>query len=137
MAFGLHKVAKYFYYPGWHEPGTTLEAIINKKAFEALPADLQSIVLTACRVANADMIDEYTANNNAALHELVTVHNVELRKLPDDVLSRLKDISDEVVSGVANKTELGKKIFDSYAKFRDQAHQWHNISEGAYYKTRA
>ena len=44
LAFGLHKAAKYYYYPGWHEPGTTLEAIINKKAFEALPDDLKIIV---------------------------------------------------------------------------------------------
>ena len=56
LAFGLHKAAKYYYYPGWHEPGTTLEAIVNRDAFEALPADLQSIVLNAARVANIDML---------------------------------------------------------------------------------
>jgi len=137
LAFGFHKVAKYYYYPGWHEPGTTLEAIINKKAFEALPEDLQSIVTGACRIANQNMVDEYTANNNAALYELVNVHKVELRRLPDDVLMRLKELSDEVVHEVAKKSELGKNVFDSYDKFRQQAHDWHNISERAYLNARA
>ena len=50
VSFGLHKAAKYYYYPGWHEPGTTLEALLNKKAFESLPADLQSIVKNACKI---------------------------------------------------------------------------------------
>jgi TRAP-type mannitol/chloroaromatic compound transport system substrate-binding protein len=136
LAFGFYKVAKYYYYPGWHEPGTTLEAIINKQAFAGLPADLQSIVLAACRIANQDMVDEYTANNNAALHELVSEHNVELRRLPDDVLARLKELSDDVVEEVASKSELGKKVFASYSKFRDQAHDWHNISERAYLNAR-
>ena len=56
LAFGLYKAAKHYYYPGWHEPGTTLEAMMNKKAFEALPKDLQSIVLNACKVVNQDML---------------------------------------------------------------------------------
>ncbi len=137
LAFGFYKVAKYYYYPGWHEPGTTLEAIINKDAFAQLPEDLQAIVMSACRVANQDMVDEYTANNNAALHELVNEHKVELRRLPDDVLLRLKELSDEVVQEVANKSDLGKKVFASYSKFRDQAHDWHNISERAYLNARA
>ncbi len=49
LAFGLYKVAKHYYYPGWHEPGTTLECLINQAAYDSLPADLQSIVTNACR----------------------------------------------------------------------------------------
>ena len=37
LAFGLHKAAKYYYYPGWHEPGPALELIVRKEAFESLP----------------------------------------------------------------------------------------------------
>ena len=44
LTFGLHQVAKYYYYPGWHEPGSTLEIIVNRNAFESLPKDLQAIV---------------------------------------------------------------------------------------------
>ena len=136
LAFGLYKAAKHYYYPGWHEPGTTLEAFINKKAFDALPGDLQSIVTIACRVANQDMLAEYTALNNTALNTLVNKHKVDLRKFPDAVLKELKGISDQVVAEVAEKDPLSKKVYDSFRKFRDQAVEWHNISERAYLNSR-
>ena len=137
LAFGFYKVAKYYYYPGWHEPGTTLEAIVNKKAFEALPPDLQAVVRSAARVANQDMLDEYTANNNAALHTLVNKHKVQLRRFPDDVMDRLRQLSDEVVSELAGKDAFSRKVFDSFRRFRDNVVNWHNISERAYLDARA
>lgn len=136
LAFGLYKAAKYYYYPGWHEPGTTLEAFINEKAFNKLPKDLQIIVKQACRVANQDMLAEYTARNNTALDSLVNKHNVQLKKLPDDVLKKLKTLSDEVVADVASKDAMSKKVFDSFVSFRDQAMKWHDISERAYLNAR-
>ena len=60
LAFGLFRAARYYYYPGWHEPGTTLEAIINKKAFDGLSKDLQSIVRNACKMVNQEMSTEFT-----------------------------------------------------------------------------
>lgn len=137
MAFGLYKVAKYYYYPGWHEPGTTLEAIINKKAFNALPKDLQSIVTNACKVVNQDMLAEYTARNNAALNTLVNKQKVILRQFPDDVLKKIKTLSDEVVEEVAAKDQMTRKVYESFKKFRDQAKAWHAVSEQAYMKARA
>ncbi|TDY03685.1 TRAP transporter substrate-binding protein [Thiohalophilus thiocyanatoxydans] len=136
LAFGLHKIAKYYYYPGWHEPGTTLEAMINKEAFEELPADLQSIVLSACKAVNLDMLSEYTARNNTALKTLVEKHNVDLRRYPDDVLKKLRNLSDEVVAEVAEKDKMSKKVYESFKKFRDQAMEWHRISEQTYMAAR-
>jgi TRAP-type mannitol/chloroaromatic compound transport system substrate-binding protein len=137
LAFGFYKAAKYYYYPGWHEPGTTLECFVNKKAFEALPADLQSIVINAARVANQDMLADFTAKNNAALQTLVEQHNVDLRPFPADVLETLKKLSDEVVAEIAEKDPLSKKVYASYIDFRGQAIAWHNISERAYLNARA
>lgn len=136
LAFGLYKAAKHYYYPGWHEPGTTLECFINQKAFEALPKDLQSIVRNATRVANQDMLAEYTTRNNTALSTLVNKHKVDLRRFPDDVLNKLKTLSDEVVAEVASKDKISKKVFESYRKFREQAMAWHDISERAYLNAR-
>ena len=136
LAFGLYKVAKYYYYPGWHEPGTTLEAIINKKALESLPMDLQSIVMNACKVVNQNMLAEYTARNNAALHTLVNKHKVQLKQFPDDVLSKLRKLSDDVVQELAAKDKQSKKVFDSFITFRDQAKAWHDISEVSYMRAR-
>ncbi len=136
LAFGLHKAAKYYYYPGWHEPGTTLEALINKKALESLPKDLQMIVENACKIVNQDMSLEFAAKNNAALETLVTKHKVDVRKLPDDVLAKLKELSNDVVSELAAKNKAAQKIHDSYNKFYKQISAWHDISEKIYYNVR-
>ncbi len=137
LAFGLYKAARYYYYPGWHEPGTTLECFINRKAFESLPRDLRSIVLNACRVANQDMLAEYTARNNDALEVLVRKHKVDLRRFPDPVLKRLRELSDEVVAEIAEKDPLSRKVYESFRRFRDKVRAWHDISERAYLDARA
>jgi len=136
LSFGLYKAAKYYYYPGWHEPGPTLEAIVNKKAFDALPKDLQSIVRNAALVVNNDMLAEYTARNNAALNTLVNKHKVDVRKYPDDVLKKLSGLSDSVVAEIANKDKMSNEIFTSYKKFRDNVVAYHKISEQAYLTAR-
>ena len=49
LAFGFYKAASYYYWPGWHEPGTVLEAFVNRKAYEELPGDLQAVVEQATK----------------------------------------------------------------------------------------
>ncbi len=136
LAFGLHKAAKYYYYPGWHEPGSTIECMVNQKAYNALPQELQKVVEAACAVANQSMQSDYTAKNRIALQTLVEKHNVDLRKLPDEVLKALKVISDEIVANVANKDAFTKKVFDSFNDFRKTSTAWQSISEGAYLNAR-
>ena len=136
LAFGLYKAAQYYYYPGWHEPGTTIECMYNRQAFEALPADLQSIVSSACRVANADMLAEYTARNNTALQTLVNEHNVDVREFPRPVLDKLRTISEEVVAEIAAQDALSAKVYESYQTFRKQVVAWHDISERTYLNVR-
>lgn len=137
LSFGLYQVAKYYYYPGWQEPGPTLEAIVNKKAFEKLPPDLQEILMVASRAINQDMLDEYTARNNAALRELVDKHHVELRELPADVINELRIISDQVVSEIAGDDPLAQRIYRSYLKFKEDVVSYHEITERAYINARA
>ncbi len=136
LAFGLYKAAKYYYYPGFHEPGTTLEALINKEAFDALPSDLQAILLNACKIVNQDMLAEYTARNPSALQDLLTKHHVDLRVYPQDVLQRLRTLSAEVVAEIAEKDAFAKEIYTSYRKFLQQAKGWSRISELAYLQAR-
>jgi len=136
LAFGLYKAAKYYYYPGFHEPGTCLEAMINKEAFDALPKDLQSIVMNACKAVNLDMLSEYMARNPAALNTLVKKHNVDLRVYPPDVVRRLRELSDEVVAEIAQKDAFSKKVYASYEKFLKQAKEWSGISELTYLQAR-
>ncbi len=84
-----------------------------------------------------DMISEYTARNNQALNTLINKHKVKVLPLPDDVLIKLKQLSDEVVIELANKDPMSKKIYDSVSQFRTQVIQWGDISELAFLKARS
>ena len=117
LAFGLFQAAQYYYYPGWHEPGTALEALINREAYEALPADLQSIVTYACQAANADMYADFEASNGEALKILVEEHGVELRAFPDEVLDELRRASFEVIEELAARDEMAAKVWASLSAY--------------------
>jgi len=82
------------------------------------------------------MLDEYTANNNRALTELVEVHGVELRKLPDDVLVELRKISREVMEKFIEGDEMATKIYNSYEAFKQDVIEYHEISEKAFIEMR-
>ncbi|MEP1471318.1 MAG: TRAP transporter substrate-binding protein [Halieaceae bacterium] len=135
-ALGLHEVAKYYYYPGWHEPGPLLEFIVNKQSMEALPADLQAIVTAAARVVNQDMLDEFTARNNQALQQLVNEHGVQLRRLPDDVLRVLWQGTQEVMQKLINDDPMAAKVHASFKAYYEGVREYHHISEQAYINAR-
>ncbi len=136
LALGLYQVAKYYYYPGWHEPGAMLEFIVNQQSFDALPPDLQAIVTYAARAINQDMLDEFTARNNAALRILVDEHGVQLRRLPDDVLLELWRASEVVMQELVEKDPMAARVYASYKEFFDGVRAYHHISEQAYINAR-
>jgi len=129
LAFGFYKAARYYYYPGWQEPGTTLETLINRQAFESLTPELQEIVKAACLQANADMLAEFTAKNSEALKVLVDRHGVILKRLPDEVLDRLREISEDLVAEQGQGDALSKKIFESYKDYKNRSSQWKAITQ--------
>lgn len=136
LALALHTVAKYYYYPGWHEPGPTLEAIVNKDAWDSLPEDLQAMIEVANQAMNDDMLSEFTARNNNALRTLIDEHGVQLKALPDDVIEALRKASHDVVAEAAGTDELAQRIYDSYMGFLDDVRDYHAISEQAYINAR-
>ena len=136
LTFGFHQAAKYYYYPGWHEPGPMLELLINIDAWNSLPNHLQVIIETATKAVNQDMLDEYLAKNNQALTELVEVHGVELRKLPDDVIEEFEVISNKILEDLANEDETIAKVYESYINFKNNVSAYHKISEDAFIEAR-
>ncbi|ARB47633.1 TRAP transporter substrate-binding protein [Alloalcanivorax xenomutans] len=136
LAFGLYKVVKYYYYPGWQEPGSALEVIINKDAWNSLPQDLQHIVRSAAEAENQHILDEFTARNADALKQLVNEHGVQLRRLPDDVLMALKDTSDQVIEEVIAGDELSRRIYESIVAFRDASMPYQEVAEQALLNSR-
>lgn len=137
LAFGLYKAARYYYYPGWQEPGSTLEMIVNQAAFDALPEDLREIVLTTASATNDRMLAEFTARNAEALQTLVKDHGVQLRPYPDDVMRELQRLSLEVLSDAAGTDPMFRRVLESLQAFRATMTPYINIAERAMLNTRA
>lgn len=136
LALGFHEVARYYYYPGWHEPGSILEFIVNRQSLEALPADLRAIVEYAARASSQDMLDEYTARNNNALRELIDGHGVQLRRMPDDVLQALWQGTREALDKLVAEDPMAARVYESYSEFYRGVRSYHHISEQAYINLR-
>ena len=135
IAFAFQDVAKYYYYPGWHEPTACLEAIVNKEAFDALPGDLKAAVDIACKAATNDMLADFTAHNHTALQSLMD-KGVEMRKFPDEILQRFQEITTELLQEKAANDEMFAKIYQSYSEYQASVMKYHAISEQAYYAAR-
>ena len=136
LTFGFHQAAKYYYYPGWHEPGPMLELLINIDAWNSLPKHLQVIIEIATKAVNQDTLDEYLARNNQALTELIEVHGVELRKLPDDVIEEFRVISNQILSDLAKEDDVIGKVYGSYIEFKNNVTEYHKISEDSFIEAR-
>lgn len=137
LAFGLFRAAKYYYTPGWHEPGTTLEAFVNQNAYDALPEDLQHCVDIACQAANLDMLSEFMARNGTALKTLVQKHQVEVRQFPEEVINKMKLMTAEVLKDLANTDTDSARIHASWQAFAEQVQGWSDVSELPYLNARA
>jgi TRAP-type mannitol/chloroaromatic compound transport system substrate-binding protein len=131
---GLYRAAKYYYYPGWHEPGTTLELIVNNRAWNTLPKDLQKIVEVAARAINQWMFSQFEALNIKALRELKEKHHVEVLQFPPEVIKKLKLLTVEALDEEAAKSKSFKKVYEAYKKFQADHASWNAISDDAYSK---
>jgi TRAP-type mannitol/chloroaromatic compound transport system substrate-binding protein len=136
MQIGLHKTARYYYYPGWHEPGTTLDFGFNKKAYEALPMDLRKMIDHAAAAVQTYGHAEHHAKNAMAFQQLKTEFKgkVELTRLPTPVLRDLRKLSAEVVREESEKTPMARKVHASYTKFQALVNPWDQVAEGAYHQ---
>jgi TRAP-type mannitol/chloroaromatic compound transport system substrate-binding protein len=135
LRMGFYQAAKYYYYPGWHEPGTYLEYFFNKKAYESLPKDLQHILDAACMESEAWVLTQFDANNGASLQELINKHKVQVFRFPDAVLNALRKMAEEVREEEAAKTPMAKKVNESFKNFQKVVGTWGSASEKAYYNT--
>ena len=136
VAMGLHQAARYYYYPGWHEPGPALECIVNREAWDQLPDDLKAIVRVACQAASLDMISEFMARNAGALRQLEEDPSVEVLSFPPDVLAGLKAATLEVVEELAAADPVVARVWNSYRAFLEESETWQRISEQAFLQTR-
>lgn len=136
IQLGLHRAAPYYYYPGWHEPATTLEFTFNKKAYDSLPADLKGMLDFAVTSISVLGLSEYEAKNAIALEKLKGEFKgkVQLTALPPAVMADLKKLAADVVREEGDKSPMAKKVYASFTKFQSQLGGWRQVSEGAFHQ---
>ena len=136
LAFGFYKVAKFYYYPGFHEPGTALGSGINKKVWDELSSEHKALIESAMAAENNFTLAEFNARNNASLKTLVSQHGVQVRRFSNDVMNEIGGSSGEVVAEAAGADAITKKVYDSFIAFRRNAIGWSKLSDQAYWNAR-
>jgi TRAP-type mannitol/chloroaromatic compound transport system substrate-binding protein len=136
QAFGFYREAKYYYWPGFHEPGGQLAVGVNLGVWSSLSPQEQAILEGACQRANHLSIAEYCHFNGVALEQLVKDHGVELRRMPDDVIKALGAASKAVIEEAAATDEISRRIFESYKASLARSQAWGRISDEAYMTAR-
>ncbi len=130
--YKFYEAAKYYYYPGMHEPGTQLSLGINKKFWDGLSKSDQAIIKAAAETENCVMMAEYNAKNSAALASLIADQGVKLRSFSDDTYDSFGDAAAEVFEEVQQHSPMAKKIHQSFVKSRNEVGAWAKISDQAY-----
>jgi len=135
-AFKFYEAAKYYYYPGMHEPGSTLACGVNKSWFTSLTKSDQLTIKTACDWADTTTMAEYNAKNGAALARLVNENGVKLEKFNDKVYDAFAKGAAEVFDEVQQHSALAKKVHDAFIKGRKEIGAWTNLSDSPYISQR-
>ncbi|WP_022952545.1 TRAP transporter substrate-binding protein [Leucothrix mucor] len=132
----LYEAAKFYYYPGMHEPGAMLSIGMNKKWWDGLSKADQLLIEAAASMENDVMLSEYNAKNGAALKALVNEQGVKLRAFSDDVYDSFGEAADEVFEDVKKHSPLAKEIHESFVAARADIGAWAKISDQAYVSQR-
>ena len=109
LRLGLDRAATYYYYPGWHEPGTELELLVNKTRWDSLPAD----------------------RNSQTLKELFAKKNVQVLPFPADVMRELRAITTQTLVEEADKDPDFKRVYEAYLSFQETYLPWHQLTSRA------
>jgi TRAP-type mannitol/chloroaromatic compound transport system substrate-binding protein len=128
---GFHKVAKYYYYPGWWEGSAQLSICVNLKHWAALPRSYQEALEVACAEANIQMTARYDAGNTAALRRLVTA-GAQLRAFPRPVLEACYKAAHELYGELSARSPDFRKLYESWRRFRDDQYLWFRVAENTF-----
>ncbi len=114
---GFYKVAKFYYYPGWWEPGPGLSFMINADQWKKLPKDYQAAFAVAAAEANVDMLADYDGKNPAAFRRLLG-QGVQVKKFSREILKAAETAAFDLYNEESAKATDYKKIFANWDQFR-------------------
>lgn len=136
LAFGFHRVAKFYYVPGIHEPGSCLSLGINLGVWATLTPAQQAIVTHAALAEDGFTMAEITMQSGPALQTLLSAHGVELRRFSDPILAELARVGEEVVAESATADPLTARVHASYVAARAALRGWTEVGEEAFLAAR-
>lgn len=128
---GFQKVSKFYYYPGWWEPGPATHIFIGKKAWDSLPKEYQAMATIAAQESNAHMMARYDANNAAALKRLIA-GGTKVLPFPKSVMDACYKACMELYAETSAKNPTFKKILEHMTAFQTASTNWTRLNEGAY-----
>lgn len=125
---GFHEISKYYYYPGWHEPGSVLEIFVNSDKFQQLPNDLKSAIEVTCSMVNQWVFARIESKNAEYLQKLKSLEDIELLAFPEDVQKAFNQETKTVIEDLVSSSKQANKIWTAYSKFRNNMRDWSAIS---------
>jgi TRAP-type mannitol/chloroaromatic compound transport system substrate-binding protein len=136
LRLGLQTAARYYYYPGIHEPENVQSFAVNKGVWDSLSSDEQKLIETTLAGGPIYGLNRRHVEQMKVLPVLLEEHGVELRKFDDEILQTFGKISGEVVAEVGAKDPLTRRVYESYMKFRTASCRWTDVSQRAYLNAR-
>ena len=136
LAFGFHKVAKYYYYPGFQEPGPAISCGINLKVWNSFTAEQKAMITAAAAAENSYSLAEFDTNNARSLNILKTKHKITPRRFTDTVMKEIGNQSGSVIADAAKSDAMTGKVARSYLDFRKSMISWSKIADHAYANAR-
>lgn len=125
---GLNEAANYYYYPGWWEPGATLEVQVNQSAWDQLPQEYQEVFKAAAYEANINMLAQYDSLNGEALARLVE-GGTQLTAYSDEILQAAEQATIDFYEENASQDATFREVYDQWRGFREQVYQWHQVNQ--------
>lgn len=120
----FHQVAKFYYFPGWHQQATFVDVSIHKPKWDALSDQHKAIVEMACGDQIRDMIAEGEAAQFKAMMEMRDKNGVQIKRWSPAILAALEKAWKEVIVEESAKNPNFKRVYESYAKFRADYAIW-------------
>jgi len=136
-SMGFYRHAKYYLNPGWHEPGIVLECFVNSKAWDGLPDDLKAIVEQCAAATNVVMLSEFQARSGPVLDSFLNKHGVKINQLSDDILTKIGNITGEVITDLVKADKMSAKAFASMSEFRKHQMVYTATSDMDFVRARA
>ncbi len=121
---GFHKIAKFNYFPGWHQPSTMFELLINKDVYETLSDKAKKQIEVACLANITTNLAEGEATNFAAMVENTEKNGVTLKQWSPEILAAFEENWNEVAKELADSDPFFKKVWDDLSEYREGYKTW-------------